>query len=210
MPNYTTKQCPICGKEFTAPAKTKTCGRVCGRRISKPRAPVFLPETDTYLIPLTQGKFTEIDACDVDLAKFKWNLSHGYARRNASREDGYKGVLIHREILGRVIGRELLLSEEVDHKDNNPLLNTRANLRIATHSQNMANVKVSKTNSSGYKGVRWLYQLKKWLARIDSDGITHYIGVYATPELAHAAYCEAAKKYHGEFANDGNGAINHD
>ena len=28
----------------------------------------------------------------------------------------------------------------------------------------------------------------------------HYLGYYDTAEAAHAAYCEAAKRFHGAFA----------
>jgi hypothetical protein len=39
-----------------------------------------------------------------------------------------------------------------------------------------------------------------WKSRIVVDGKEIWLGYFSTPEAAHAAYCEAAKQYHGEFA----------
>ncbi|MCA8339501.1 AP2 domain-containing protein [Burkholderia multivorans] len=43
----------------------------------------------------------------------------------------------------------------------------------------------------------------RWVARIQHGGKQHYLGMFDTPELAHAAYVAAAKRLHGEFANAG-------
>jgi hypothetical protein len=56
-------------------------------------------------------------------------------------------------------------------------------------------------NKSTYKGVKYdkRYTNKPWNAKIQIYKKCIYLGSYETPELAHAAYCEASKKYHGEF-----------
>ena len=41
----------------------------------------------------------------------------------------------------------------VDHKDHNSLNNRRSNLRVCTNQQNCFNQRVSKNNTSGFKGV---------------------------------------------------------
>lgn len=92
-------------------------------------------------------------------------------------------------------------SNGIDHKDNVKTHNWFANLRPATQSQNMANCGAHRNNSTGFKGVSYHSQSGKWTARIRHNGIRHNLGIFKTPEIAFAAYCKAAKKYHGEFAN---------
>lgn len=90
--------------------------------------------------------------------------------------------------------------DQIDHVDNDKLNNRIGNLREATHSENMHNQGVRKTNTSGYKGVSWDSGRKTYRARIRLGGKMIYLGRFSSAEAAHAAYCEAAKKYHGDFA----------
>src|SRR5205085_9700584 len=85
---------------------------------------------------------------------------------------------------------------EIDHKDGNRADNRIANLREGSHAEQMRN-RVSR-NSSGFKGIERTG--RKWRARIQVNGTSIHIGVYNTPEDAAAAYDEAARRYHGEFA----------
>lgn len=98
-------------------------------------------------------------------------------------------VLLHRLIVD---------FEIVDHINRNKLDNRKANLRSATHGQNMINSGLRKDNKSGYKGV--YLNNKSYEVQITSNGKRVYIGVYKTAVEAALAYDEAAKKYHGEFA----------
>jgi len=84
----------------------------------------------------------------------------------------------------------------VDHKDGNRANNVGKNLRDATLQQNNWN---RKPNSSGLKGVSYVPRRKKWRAQIRVNGKKKEIGVFPTPEAAHAAYVAAAKKIHGEY-----------
>lgn len=90
--------------------------------------------------------------------------------------------------------------DQIDHVDNDGLNNRLSNLREATASENQRNQGARKTNKSGYKGVSWHSRDKAFHAQISVDGKQISLGLHATAEAAHAAYCEAAKKYHGEFA----------
>jgi hypothetical protein len=89
---------------------------------------------------------------------------------------------------------------EVDHKDCDPSNNRWDNLRLATASQNQANKKVSRANTSGFKGVSWHKDDKRWRAQIRMGGKKVHLGSFDTPESAHRAYSEAAMKHYGEFA----------
>lgn len=141
-----------------------------------------------------------VDIEDGDLAGFNWTASirkssKVYATRNANHSQ------MHRIILERMLKRQLVTNEEVDHIDGDCLNNRRENLRLATHSQNQKNRRRNENNLSGYKGVQ--AHGKGWKARITSNGRNIYLGVFYTPEEAHDAYCEAAKELHGEFYNPG-------
>ena len=91
---------------------------------------------------------------------------------------------------------------EVDHKNGNSLDNRFNNLRLATDSQNSRNQKKSKDNTSGFKGVSWDKQHKKWRARIGVNNKTINLGYYTNKFYAALVYARAAKKYFGEWRRD--------
>lgn len=148
-----------------------------------------------------------IDDIDADLLQSKWHIlthksSRVYVRKSMYKNGVVRGHLMHRLILSRALGRDLLPSEFCDHIDGNGLNNQRSNLRVATQAQNTFNARVKNTNKLGVKGVRRISPLK-YEARITTDGETVSLGYYDSPEEAHAAYMVAAKTHHGEFANGG-------
>lgn len=158
--------------------------------------------SDCITIPLTRGYSTVIDATDSDLASLKWNthqdINTCYADRTKQIAGKKSHILMHRVILSRMLGRDLLPSERVDHIDLDGLNNRRGNLRLANGSQNQHNRGKQSNNTTGFKGV--FKNGKGYMARIRVKGKKMYLGTYATPELAARAYDEAAAKYHGEFA----------
>ncbi len=156
----------------------------------------------TIEIILTKGYVAIVDECDADLAMYKWRAGNErdtvYAIREIGKRPDRKNELMHRVILERIINQPLLKGQEVDHIDGNCCNNKRSNLRLATHSQNSKNKKRYSNNTSGYKGVSRVRN--RWSATISINHKQVRIGLYATPEEAYNAYCEAAKKYYGEFA----------
>ena len=88
---------------------------------------------------------------------------------------------------------------EIDHRDGDATNNRWANLRRASRSQNAAKRGRPRNNSSGFKGVS-LCESGKWRAKIRKGGRCLYLGRFATPQEAHAAYAAAARKLFGEFA----------
>lgn len=156
------------------------------------------PHSNTIQFYLPSGETVLLDEQDRDLIGLKWyNNGDGYAYRKSPRPE-YKNVFLHRLILTRCIGRELQKGEFVDHKNGNRLDNRRSNLRVATHAENQRNMKRKAANLSGFKGVR--RRGNRYIARITANGVTYELGSFRTPEEAHQAYCNAARKYHGEFA----------
>lgn len=90
----------------------------------------------------------------------------------------------------------------LDHMNGNRTDNRWANLREATHSENLCNRGKARNNTTGFKGVFFQRNSHKnpYMARISKEGKPIYLGVFETPELAYEAYCKKATELHGEFA----------
>lgn len=151
-------------------------------------------------IKLSSGAIALIDSKSFELIKnFNWfeirieKLS--YVATNVKLPNGKSTmVLMHRIILGNPIGGI------VDHKNGNGLDNRIKNLRLCTHAQNMANRRMHKNNTSGYRGVSWDKKRKKWKACINKNGKTVHLGFSVSKELAAKIYDRAAIINFGEFS----------
>jgi hypothetical protein len=90
--------------------------------------------------------------------------------------------------------------DRIDHRDLNPKNNSLDNLRLCTQSQNGANNKISKRNTSGYKGVSFHKPSGKWRAVIGYRKEKISLGLFYSKEDAAGAYTSAADRLFGEFA----------
>ena len=157
-------------------------------------------------IELTQGQMALVDDEDFEeLNQHKWHATwdgrHFYAVRTVRygpRSEGkHDTIIMARVIMGAQPG------EQVDHRDNEATLNNqRANLRICTHAQNMANSKKIAGCSSKYKGVCWYGQYGKWQAYIMVNYKMIHLGYFAKDKEDDAgrAYNVAALLHFGKFA----------
>lgn len=148
-------------------------------------------------IKLTKGKYAIVDKEDYDfLNQWKWYCNpQGYA----VREEYFgmrNGKKIRKTIRMHRVINETPEELEVDHRDGNPLNNRKKNLVNVTHSKNMFNLKVANNNSSGYSGVSWHKETKKWRAYINLKGKQIYLGLYNTIEEAISNRLNAKQKYH--------------
>lgn len=92
------------------------------------------------------------------------------------------------------------LPENIDHINRDKLDNRIDNLREACKAENERNRDKYRINTSGYKGVWFHNQRKKWCAEITTNGKSRKLGLFDSKEDAAVAYNEASLKYHGEFA----------
>ncbi len=91
----------------------------------------------------------------------------------------------------------------IDHINGDPADNRICNLRLAKSVDNARNRRKLEGATSSYKGVSWYKRKRKWVAQIGIDGRSTHLGYFHDELAAHMAYCEAAQKYFGEFANFG-------
>lgn len=102
-----------------------------------------------------------------------------------------------------MFGEDALNRFEVDHINGDPTDNRRENLRLATTSQNRANIGKPGHNTSGVKGVSFYKRTGRFRAFLQSGGKHFHLGYFDTLSEAQEAYNRAAGQYFGEFANIG-------
>jgi hypothetical protein len=152
-------------------------------------------EEKTRKIPLSNGTkgHTIVDQNDYDkYNKFKWSKTpDGYVRGSVYGQH----VSLHRMIMNATSKLQT-----IDHIDNNPLNNTRKNLRFATNAQNSQNTIKRKGLTSKYKGVSFDKKTMQWAACIARKHIGQYdVEIHA----AHHYNLEAVIRYgSGARVND--------
>ncbi len=148
-------------------------------------------------IPLTQGKFALVNDEDFALvSQWKWSASlndgRWYARRGPTADNPHK--YLHRFITQAPRG------SLVDHISGDGLDNRRSNLRLCTQSQNLANMRLPRKNTSGFKGVSYQPERKKWAAKVTIARKQIALGRFETKEEAARVYNAKALELFGPFA----------
>jgi hypothetical protein len=150
------------------------------------------PEGQKY-IPLTRGKFAIVDEGDFEeVSKSTWTFDGIYPTRNLG---GGRMQRLHNFLM------PLPKPLEVDHRNKNTLDNRRSNLRQSTRSQNGANRRRHKNNTTGFKGVFLDKRSGKFVARICFENKATHLGTFSSAKDASNAYIAACKAIHGEFAS---------
>jgi len=147
-------------------------------------------------IPLTRGAVAIVDDDDYEkLSKYKWYyIGMGYAARCLCANGKHTALYMHKCIIPAPSGYE------VDHINQNKLDNRKENLRACTRTQNLGNRTPYANNTSGYKGVSWNRNERKWIVQIGIYGKRIRVGEFADKKEAAKAYNKAAIEWFGEFA----------
>lgn len=146
----------------------------------------------TREIPLTQARIALVDDDDFErlMAVGKWQLATCGGRHYAQHGGNGWCVRMHVLLMGGI--------GMVDHINGDGLDNRRSNLRLATSSQNGANIPAPSHNTSGYKGVSLYKRTGRWRAYAGANA--RHLGYFATAEEAARAYDAAATETWGNFA----------
>jgi hypothetical protein len=161
---------------------------------------ISTPENPGMMICTRAGHQFIIDAEDWPwISGFKWSVSSdGGKRMYVSTRIEEKKIYLHRFLL------EAPHDQGVDHRNGDPLDNRKANLRLATHQQNMFNRRKAKTYgnkpTSSFKGVSWDNSCGRYKAQIMKDRVNHNLGRFRDQRSAAMAYARAAQEMFGEFA----------
>lgn len=108
---------------------------------------------------------------------------------------------IHRIVYAMATGRNID-NTFIDHIETVDKQNIIANLREASHQQNMRNRAKSKSkHTSNYKCVYWNEKRQRWIAKMQANGKYIWIGTFDSELKAARAYNAAALLHHGVFAN---------
>ena len=143
------------------------------------------------LIQLNKGVQIRIDAADKKKVEaYTWRFDGRYAYSWCRKRKRH--IFLHRFLRGFPKGKT------VDHVNGDKLDNRRANLRIATHSQQSANKRVNKNNKLKLKGVSPTG--KYFRALLFKEGKYILNAYFKDPITAARAYDKAAKKAYGKFA----------
>jgi len=147
---------------------------------------------------LTQKMIKEVLNYCPDTGVFTWNMPRGNHVKKGDtaggpHSQGYirvavfgKRYLAHRLAWFYVYGE--WPDKEIDHIDGNKKNNTLSNLRDVTPSENQRNVRRNKNNTSGYNGVCWNKERKRWQSKIHIEGKRTHLGWYKNIERAIWAY----------------------
>lgn len=145
-------------------------------------------------IHLGKRKFAIVDDEDYGfLNRWKWSFNR-YAYRGKKVDGKQKNISMHRVVM------DVEKGQQVDHINGNKLDNRKANLRIATHSDNTHNKKKCR-GGTPYKGVIFEKDRKKYRAAITLHRKIYYLGRFKSPEDAARAYNKKAKELYGRYAN---------
>lgn len=116
---------------------------------------------------------------------------------NGYRQIGIDGETHYAHRLAWLISTGEWPAGEIDHRDGNRSNNALSNLREASKSSNMQNLRGPRVDSgSGLLGVSLCKQTGRWRATIRVNGRQKSLGRFSSKDEAGAAYLEAKRSFH--------------
>lgn len=146
------------------------------------------------LLELAGGYLALVDNEDFyRISKFNWCcIKQGNSQVRAMTKIDGKTIYLHQFILESI--------EMIDHINGHALDNRKSNLRVCNQQQNSFNARIPRSNTSGYKGVSYRRDMKKFFAYIVKDRKQYGLGYFKVKEDAARAYNNKAIELFGEFA----------
>ena len=154
--------------------------------------------------------WTKIDLEDLDrVINFPYTWS---AKYDPDLEQYYVEATVHRKLIEEGYSKAMKLHKfvmnvnddrVVDHINHDTLDNTKANLRVISHSNNSTNRKSRNSNNkSGYRNVCWSKNENKWIVQLQINKRNKILGMFEYDDLDKAGQFaeEMRQKYYGEFA----------
>lgn len=153
---------------------------------------------------ITQAELKEQLHYDPETGIFTWlSKRFGKIAGTTNKYSGYVVITIkqykiqaHRLAWLYVNGYMPKIIDHINGKRND---NRVCNLRDCLQYQNMCNIKMHISNTSGFKGVDYVKRLNKFRARCRFKGIRYDLGLFSNALDANLAYQLFSKKHHGEF-----------
>ena len=155
---------------------------------------------------ITQARLKEVAIYDAETGQFVWSTNRGgFVQRGrvcGCVVNGYVSIAIdgkrhkaHRLAWLYVYG--VWPKEEIDHIDGDKSNNRIANLREASHSENLQNQRIAiRSSSSGLIGASFYKRTGKWASVIKVDGKARHLGYFDTAIDAHKAYVNSKRAIH--------------
>lgn len=158
---------------------------------------------------LTAERVRELLSYDPSTGEFRWKVNHGRKVKAGTVAGGvftkdcgkqYRRIRIDRKNhtehrLAWLMINGSLPAGEIDHIDGDGLNNRIHNLRDVSHAENMKNLRLLATSTSGISGVGWHKRGNKWQARVRVNNKRIHLGLFNTKSEALAARKVALKKY---------------
>ena len=131
------------------------------------------------------------DICDANVVNRQgWHLSRrGYVAGKEKRRERP----LHKMLL------QVDSGFDIDHINRDKLDNRRSNLRVCSHHSNCLNQSKRSTNTSGYMGVSFSKNMKKFESYIHHNGVKKSLGFFTSPEEAAICRDVAAKRIFGKY-----------